>query len=157
MRAIRGRKGLSLVELLIVLLLIAFALTLVSFAVLPMIDRARGATATAEARSVYITAQGVMLQYSGHDALSDRDLAEGLSGTVDNILYPEKTELSQRINELLAPDIVLTDEPGDGKSKAEFTVENGVITKLIYQAENNGDIYQATIVPGEDAVIERVE
>ncbi len=157
MRAIRNKKGFSLVEMLIVLFIVALLLLWISFEVLQYLDRARGTVATAESRSVYITAQWVLAEYYGKDVgLNDRDRAEGLSGAVDNILYPVQTAMSRRMNELLAPSIELGAEPVDGMAKAEFTVEGGQVTKLIYQAEYGGRLYQATVVPGEDAVIERI-
>ncbi len=157
MGTICNKKGLGLVEMLIVLVIIAFLLLLISFAALPYIDKARGTAATAESRSVYITAQGVLAEYYGKDSgLNDDDRAEGLSGAVDNILYPVQTAMSLRMNELLAPSITLGEEPGDGVSKAEFTVEGGQVTKLIYQAEYGGRLYQATVVPGEETAIERI-
>jgi prepilin-type N-terminal cleavage/methylation domain-containing protein len=159
MRAFRGKRGFALVELLIVLVILAFLLLLVSLAVIRYIDKARGTAASVDARSVYIAAQGVLaMHYSTGNTLDDQDYAEGLSGMVDDILHPEQTAISKKMNEMLAPGITLGAEPDDGVSKATFTVESGQITSLVYQAKTGGRTYQATITLGaEEAVIERID
>ncbi len=155
-RAIRNRRGMSLVELLIVLVVLALVLTLVSTAVLQHLDKARGVAATADARAVLIAGQAVLIEaFAYENAMTDRELAEGLSGAVDSILYPEQTRMSRRMNELLSG-LVLGNEPGGGAAVAAFTVEGYQVKRLVYTAERGGRVYRVTVVPNEEAVIERV-
>ncbi|MDR1691954.1 MAG: prepilin-type N-terminal cleavage/methylation domain-containing protein [Oscillospiraceae bacterium] len=136
MHPIRDRRGFSLVELLITLIILALVLTLVSLAVVGYIDKARGVAVAADARTVYITAQGV------------------LAGAAD---APERAELLEELNRLLAPGITLGDELGDGVAVAALAIEDGVITSLTYSALLDGRAYQALLVPGAETVVTRVD
>ncbi|MDR1670007.1 MAG: prepilin-type N-terminal cleavage/methylation domain-containing protein, partial [Oscillospiraceae bacterium] len=60
MKPLRKHKGISLIETLIVLLILALVMTLISVAVIKYIGDAQKTAATANARTVYVTAQGVL-------------------------------------------------------------------------------------------------
>lgn len=154
MRVLQNRKGFSIVELLIVIVIVAFIALIVGNVTLGVIDDARGTALIAEARMVYTTA---ILVSAEAGTLRDADLARGISGAAnDDLFEPVQTELSRRMNELLAPNVVLSDEPGDGIAKATFEVRNGAVVSLVYEAMYGSRRYAVTFTPGGEATAERV-
>ena len=152
-------KGFSLTELLVVLIIIILVTVSLFGAVSSQIDQARGSAMAAEARMVYQAAKIVLVEESASGSLflSDRDLAAGLGGTsADGEDWPAQVRLSRRMNDLLAPDIVLGIEASGETARAEFQIRDGVLLGLDYEAEMSGRVYRVSITEGEDAVVERV-
>ncbi|MCL2085025.1 MAG: hypothetical protein FWH06_07200 [Oscillospiraceae bacterium] len=156
MRALRGCKGFYLIELLIALLLILFAMTLVSLTVMREIDKARGSMLTSEARSVGIAARQVIMESAAYGVwISDHDYEKGLAGNVNSLAEPVQTRLSERINALLAPEIKLAAEPGGGMSAARFVIKDGEIINLVYEGMI-GDRRYAVTIGGGETTVERI-
>lgn len=152
------QKGYSLIELLAVLVLLALLVVLVTTAVVGEIDKARGHMLISQARLVSVAAQAVMLENkASFEELSDHDYMAGLTGAVDdNKSRPEQTRLSQKMNELIAPEITLAAEATETTAKAEFVVKDGEIVSMTYEAMAYSRYYIVTIAGGETTVA-RVE
>ena len=157
----RNQRGFTLLELLITLVIIIVIVVAMVAAIIGKIDQARGFALAAEARMVRNTAQIVLIEHAAGAAsdvhLYDEDLEVALSGTAtEGIHWPAQVRLSQRMNALLAPDVVLAEEPGEDTSRAIFHVRDGSITLMVYEAQINGRTYRVTLETGQDAVTERV-
>lgn len=150
----RNKKGYSLLELLVVLLMLALIIALVSIAVLSEINKARGSTLTSEARSTYIAAKTVLLETRAAEmGISDDYYMRGLSGVyVDNPAFPAESLLSGRMAALLSPDIILAGEPGYENPSVMFVIENGEIVNMSYRKFIGSRLYTVTIEGGETSV-----
>lgn len=148
-----SRKGYSLIELLAVLVILVLVVLLTLRAVYGEIDRARGSKLIAEARAVHVAAQAVMIESKAFAAQAgDDDYMHGLTGMVDDASRPVRTMLSQRMRELLEPDIVLAAEAGENIAKVVFEIKYGVIVSMTYETVTDGRYYIVTIAGGEAAV-----
>jgi hypothetical protein len=133
---------------------VVLAFTLVLALVLPQyVYYTNSRTVFAEAKGVYFAAGVVIKEIRVFDSLSDRDLMLGLSGTYpgdpDNPRSAPRANMSQKLNALLAPDVVFTDEPADGTACVAFTVEDGEITGMIYQTIIGRRLYTVTYEGGD--------
>lgn len=149
----RGSKGFSLLELLIVLFLILFILTTMTFAVIGQVDKARAGTLMSDARTVRLAAGLVLSEAFGAD---DETLEEGLSGAAGDTAMPEAIKLSQRMNEILAPHITLAEEPSTEAARVVFDVQGGIIGTMTYETYVGKRRYRVTVPAGGEATAERV-
>lgn len=143
----KNQKGFSFIELLVVVLLVALIIAVTVPAFLKEIDKARGKTLLTEVNSVRYAAQSVatMELASLTDDL-DRDLTLGLTGTKENdYAYPRQAEISAKMNALLAPDIVLGEEPTNDVAKVSFKIKEGKILKLTYEKILNKKHYTVVV------------
>ena len=153
----RARKGYSFLELLIVAVIVSIVIVRISVELLTTIDDARAMTLTSPARSVHLAAQQVIAEQA-LGAVPDRDYEEGLTGTAgDDASRPVAARLSQRMNALLAPDVVLAESPAPGKACVTFTVQDGKIQGMTYETYLGRNRYKLTLTEGEEAVVERVK
>jgi type II secretory pathway pseudopilin PulG len=161
MNAMRSREGITLIETLIVILVMAIAISIISLAVFGQIDRARGSALMGEARVVFSAGELIMLEerYRPADSsviIYDEDYEAGLSGTVDNASRPEQTRISRKIAERVAPGIVLSAALTEDTSCAAFDIENGEIITLAYDTVDKGRHYRITVYPDGEATVERI-
>lgn len=155
----RNSRGFTLIELLVVLVLMTLLIVMVTSAVIGQVDRARGMTLVSEARVVYNAAKAVLLEERFADGfdLSDGDTAAALSGTaMAGKDWPAQVRLSNRMNTLIAPDVVLAEEVSESAARAEFKVTNAEIQWMTYEAMHSGRVYRVEIAEGHDALVTRV-
>jgi type II secretory pathway pseudopilin PulG len=156
----RSRRGITLVEIMITLVIMAVAVSLISIAVIGEIDKARGSVLMSEAHSVYLAAQTVMIEEKARGdlgfAVYDEDYSLGLSGIVNDASLSYQTRLSERMSSLLYPDIILGAAPTEEISSAAFDVKNGEIISITYDAIDNGRHYRITVYPDGEATVERI-
>jgi type II secretory pathway pseudopilin PulG len=111
-------------------------------------------TVFAEAKNVFFAAGVVMMEIkAGAGAVSDNDYMLGLTGTYendpDNPWAAPRAKVSDRLNALLAPDIIFSKEPANDKAYVSFTVENAEITGMVYQTLKGGRIFTVAYKNGE--------
>lgn len=148
-----NRRGYSLLEILIVLVIIIIGTLLTAQAVLGRINEARGSTLVAEARLVNVAVQALFVENQAIGAeIYDTDYMSGLTGTVNDASRPEQTRLSQRMNALLAPDVILSDTPGTDVAKATFTVQGGQLLSMTYEKFIGSRHFSVNIANGETTV-----
>lgn len=148
-----NQRGFSLLELLIVLVMLTLTILLVAFSVIGQIDEARGKTLVSQARAVHVAAQAVILESkAAAEVIEDEEYMAGLTGTVNRVTQPVQTQLSQRMNTLLAPDVILSDTPSEEAACVSFVVRDGAIESMTYEALLNGRHYAVTIADGETTV-----
>lgn len=147
----RNRKGYSLIEILITLVLLALIIAAIAPAFLSKIDEARGNTLLAQARMVEIAAQAVITEQLPYD-VSIEDLELGLTGAITNHSYPKQIELSKRINELLAPEVVLTEKPTSTTAKAMIKVTDNKVIKTVYETIIGKKQYTVVIENGVSTI-----
>lgn len=147
----RNQKGFTFVELLAVIVLLALLIAIIAPTILLQIDRARADTILAEARAVSTAATAVLIKNEGA-GVTDLQLAEGLTGIINDAAYPVQTRISKEMNAYLSPDMKLSDEPSETEGKVSVTIENGRIVKVVYEKIIGKKLRIATLDGGDGKV-----
>lgn len=150
----RSRKGYTLIEMIITLVLLALIIAAIAPVFLNKINEARGNTLLAQARLVSIAAQAVVTEQLPFD-VSLEDLQLGLSGAITNHSYPKQIELSKRMNQLLAPEVTLTEKPTTTTAKATIKIADDKVIKTVYETIIGKRHYTVTIENGESTITDK--
>ena len=146
-----ARKGFSLVELLVVLLVLTGLIAALVPVYFKQINDARGRALIIEARTVYIAGLSIAVEYVsiGYDP---EEVEAGLNFNWDTPAYPARTLVADKLKQLLAPDITLTyDVPtSGGPGRATFLLgEDGAVASLRYQCVRAKNLYTVVIEDGK--------
>jgi len=146
----RNRRGFSLIELLVVAVILALVIALTTLFLLEQVNRARGSMLMSEARVIYLTARTVMLEnVVTTPPVTDEDYMKGLTGRIYGTIGIQ-ARLSDRMHALLAPDVILSDEPGEEAVRVDFIVKDGVIVSMDFQKVIGRRLYTVTLADAED-------
>jgi hypothetical protein len=115
----------------------------------------QGRTVFSQAKGVYMTA-GVILLQTADANISDADYMIGFTGTYagnpENSWSVSRLMISQRMNSMLAPDIIFSAKPEQDRANVIFTVENRTVTGMIYQTVKGNRLYVVTYQDGKTEI-----
>ncbi|MCL2095738.1 MAG: prepilin-type N-terminal cleavage/methylation domain-containing protein [Oscillospiraceae bacterium] len=140
--ALKNKKGFTLVEIIVVLVIIAVLAAAGIPSLIGFISDARGKTLVAEARATYTAAQAVITEAHVMNHSIGQWQPSGHFGS--NPTAGNNAAYNNKLAGLLAPDLSVENING-------ITFGNGVVSQLIYVKND----YTVTIKPGEPASIVR--
>jgi hypothetical protein len=116
----------------------------------------QGRAIFSDAKSVFDSA-GIVIRENVVHEVSDREFMQGLSGNyiddpADFWSSPVSARISTRLNSLVPARVVFADEPEEDKAHVSFTVENGVITGMLYQTIKGGRLFSVIYKDGETKI-----
>lgn len=154
MKALKNKRGFTLIEMIVVLVILAILVAAMIPSMLGFVEDSRAKAMAAEARTAYVAAQAVSSEEYASGTV-DNDIVAGIQANDSTLSDTASSNIGARIgakmNAMLRPDITLGSATTTVARLSGVNVDDGRVTALTYSKLLGSKTVTITIKPGEAA------